>query len=139
MMPEGYLVAARGLRGVMQRPSAHTGAKGAGVALFAYVKDHLREMSPLDDILNVELPAKLLNGAVVAVDPAEPRVKGDSHKLKMLGVKFAEHRHARKQADGILAAGNADGYPVALAYHIILLASRAHIAQKFLHGFILLL
>ena len=91
MMPEGYLVAARGLRGVMQRPSAHTGAKGAGVTLFPYIKNHLGK------ITKSEIMAKCPDISQITVQRALADLLKSGEIIKLSGGRYTSYTWNRER------------------------------------------
>ena len=132
VVAKGHFVAAVLLCYVVQKSAAHTGAKGAGVCLFAVFKNYIADVGAAQNVLNIPLPAEFLYGGKVVGFAAELRVKGHGDNGVILSQKTPQTRQPCKGCQRILPAGNAHGNSVAVFYHVIVNNRFAHGAHKLL-------
>ena len=78
-------------------------------------------------VLNVKTAAVIGNGS--KVHSFKSHVDADAAQLVFFRVKAAHSRKRRQKRQRILAAGNADGYFVAVLYHFIVFACAANVAE----------
>ena len=102
VVAERDLFAAGGLRGFVQRATAHLGAQRAGVLLLADIEDDRANLGRDADIFHAQLVAQRLDRREIHLRVAH--LERDGHDLEFLGVKCPQLRQRDEQRERILAA-----------------------------------
>ena len=132
MVAEGDLVAACGLRGLVQRAAAHLRAQRTGVFLVADVENDRSDLGRDADVFYTETVAERLHRREIHFVVAH--FERDRDDFELFGIETAELRQRDEQGERVLAARNADRHAVAFLYHIVMVHRAADIREHFLHG-----
>ena len=99
----------------------------------ADVEDDGSDLGRYADVLDAERVAERLYGRKIHLVVAH--FEGNRHDLELFRIEPAQLRQRHEKRERVLAARNADRYPVAGLYHMVMVHRAADIREHFLHGF----
>ena len=134
MMAQGHLVAAQLLSRRVKGAPPQLGAEGAGVFLFAVVKDHRADVGAADLVGDARSPKQGFQRRVVGGLPAELGVEGDGLNLVVEADVVPQKGQAHGQGNAVLAARYPHQHPVPGAEHLVILDGLPHQTAEPLHG-----
>ena len=118
--------------GVVESAPAHFGAHGAGVLLLPQVEDDVVDLRGEEGVGDAQLLAVGRHrGEVHALAPVHmAHVQGEGLHGEGLGVKLRQLGQGGQEGEGVLAAGDPHGDPVAGLDHVVVLHTAAGVAQN---------
>ena len=130
VVPQRQLVEAPLHNCLIQGAPAHFRAQGAGILLLTVVKNNGSNFRLHNGIGYADIPAQRFYARVVH---SQPHVDGKCLQFKGLVEIRPQARQQGEQHQRVLSAGNANGNPVSLLNHIIVVHAPADKAHKLLH------
>ena len=133
MMPQCHLVAAKLLRGGVQRAPAQLGAQRTGVLLPAVIKHHRPNVGAAHLVGDVFPLKQGGQRGIVRLHAAKAGVQRHGLYRKGHAQIGPQPSQRHRQGHAVLAAGHPHQHPVAGRDHLIILYRLAHKARQTLH------